>query len=196
MSKANLRQILSSKQLKAGNTLFIAVDGRGGSGKSTLAKWLAEKLGASLVQTDDFATWDDPNWWPLVIERVFEPIKNGIKTLNYSRSSGWWDDHHPEPVVDQPITDIMILEGVSSSRKEFRDYISLSIFVNTPREISLRRGIERDSNTGKTEEEVTQMWEAWFKEEDNYIERDNPKEHADIVVDGTKSFEDQISIET
>ena len=88
----------------------------------------------------------------------------------------------------------MILEGVSSSRKEFRDYISLSIFVDTPREISLRRGIERDINTGKTAEEVNRMWEAWFEEEDTYIQRDNPKEHADIVVDGTKPFDEQIEM--
>ena len=116
MAGVNLREVLSSRQSKVGNTVFIAVDGRGGSGKSTLANWLSEKCMRS-VQTDDFASWDNPlNWWPLVIERVFQPIKSGAKTLSYPRSK-WWENYHPDPVVNQPVTDIMILEGVSASRE-------------------------------------------------------------------------------
>ena len=194
MAKVNLLQILASKQPKVGKTLFIAIDGRGGSGKSTLAGWLSEKLSAQLVRTDDFASWDNPvNWWPLVIERVFQPIKNGAQTLNYSRTK-WWENHYPEPVVDQPVSDIMILEGVSSSRREFQDYISLSIFVDTPNDICLQRGVERDRITGKTKEELTQMWEGGFENEDRYMQQDQPKQRADIEIDGTRPFEDQLSV--
>ncbi|MES2225302.1 MAG: hypothetical protein V4480_00645 [Patescibacteria group bacterium] len=189
----NLRELIATKKPKVGQTLFIAVDGHGGSGKSTLAKWLAQKLDAELIQTDDFASWDNPlNWWSLVIERVFTPIENGAKTLNYPRSK-WWENHYPEPVADQPISRIMVLEGVSSSRKEFKDYISLTIFVDTPKEICLQRGIERDSGTGKTQEEIAAMWQEWFEEEEVYMQRDNPKARADIVIDGTRPFENQIS---
>lgn len=186
--------LLSSREPKVGNTLFIAIDGRGGSGKTTLAALLAKKLNAQLIQTDDFASWDNPyDWWPLAIERIFEPIKHGAKVLNYPRSK-WWDSHQSEPVVDQSVTNIMIIEGVSSLRKEFRDYISIGIFVNTPREICLRRGIERDINndTGKTEAEIAAMWEKWVKDEDAYIDRHKPQKFADIVIDGTKSLEGQL----
>jgi hypothetical protein len=111
----DLLKLLSSKKPKVGQTIFIAVDGHGGSGKSTLAKWLSEQVNAQVIRTDDFASWDNPpNWWPLVIERVFLPIKNGAKTLSYSRSK-WWKHHHPESAVDQPVTNMMILEGVGSS---------------------------------------------------------------------------------
>lgn len=179
----HLQKLISSKQPKVGDTLFIAVDGRGGSGKTTLAALLMKKLDAQLIQTDDFASPDNPiNWWPLVIEHVFEPIKNGSKTLNYPRSKRW-PNHHPKPV-----TKVIILEGVSSLRKEFRPYINLGIFVNTPREICLQRGIDRDlgSDTGKSEAEVRAMWEKWAADEDAYIERDHPEEYADMVVDGTE----------
>ncbi|QQS15409.1 MAG: (d)CMP kinase [Candidatus Moraniibacteriota bacterium] len=132
MAKISLEKLLSEKEAKVGDTIFIAVDGHGGSGKSTFAKWLSEELDAQIIQTDDFASWDNPlNWWPLVIEKVFDPIKKGARTLSYPRSS-WWENHHPEPVIDQPVTKIMILEGVSSLRKEFRNYISLGFFVDTP----------------------------------------------------------------
>lgn len=172
---------------------LIAVDGHGGSGKSTLANLLADKLQAQIIHTDDFAGWDNPlNWWPLVIERVFEPIKNGEKLLNYPRSK-WWETHNPEPVVNQPVTPIMILEGVSALRKEFRPYISYGIFVDTPLEVCLQRGFERDKGQDvKSDEEIKQMWEKWYKDEEAYIERDNPKTFADLVVNGTKQFDTQI----
>ena len=125
---------------------LIAIDGHGGSGKSTLAAFLSEKLHAEIIHVDDFASFDNlVDWWPLVVERVFEPIKRGEKFLNYPRSK-WSETHHPEPVVDQPVTPIMVLEGVRALRREFRPYISYGIFVDTPKEVCLQRGFERDSN--------------------------------------------------
>ncbi len=174
---------------------LIAIDGHGGSGKSTLASLLSERLNAEIIHTDDFAGWDNPlNWWPLVVERVFEPIRNGQKALNHPRSK-WWETHNPEPVVNQPVTPIMILEGVSALRKEFRPYISYGIFVDTPLEICLRRGFERDKGQdGKSDEEIKKMWEQWHESEEVYIKRDNPQEFADSVADGSKPFDEQADV--
>lgn len=172
--------------------VLIAVDGHGGSGKSTLANYLADKLKAEVIHTDDFAGWDNPvNWWPLVIERVFEPIKCREKLLNYPRSK-WWETHHPEPVVNQPVTPVMILEGVSALRKEFRPYISYGIFVDTPKAICLQRGFERDKGVdGKPDEEIEQMWRDWRDAEEAYVEQHDPRAAADLVIDGTKPLHEQ-----
>lgn len=169
---------------------LVAIDGHGGSGKSSLAKLLSKKLDAQIIHTDDFAGWDNPtDWWPLVIERVFEPIKNGAKVLNYPRSK-WWEDHHPEPVENQPVTPIIILEGVTALRTEFRPYISYAIYVDTPREVCIQRGFERDRGMdGKSDQEIMAMWAEWQDAEDAYIARDNPREYANLVIDGTKPFE-------
>src|SRR5690606_6910401 len=127
-------------------------------------------------------------------ERVFEPIMNGEKTLSYPRSK-WWDTHKPDPVVNQPITPIMILEGVSSLRTEFRPYINYGIFVDTTPEVCLQRGFERDKGQdGKSDEEIKQMWKQWYEKEEVYFKRDNPKAFADLVVDGTKPFEEQVDL--
>lgn len=188
-----LEELLSAKPPRVGQVKFIAVDGHGGSGKSSLATLLAQRLGAQIIHTDDFASWDNPlNWWPLVIERVFTPIAGGAQTLSYPRSK-WWENHHPEPVVDQPVTDIMILEGVSSLRKEFRPYLGLGIFVDTPETICLERGLARDAATGKSPEELTQIWQQWLQDENTYFDRDRPRDYADVIIDGTKSFEGQIA---
>ena len=195
MGGVNLREMLRSKHPKVGDTLFIAVDGRGGSGKSTVAQYLSERLNAEVVRTDDFASWGNPfGWWPLLIEQVFQPIQNGTRTLYYPLSvyrMGW----QPATAVGQPVTEIMVLEGVSSSRKEFRQYISLSIFIDAPKDICLRRGLERDRLKGKrSESELIRLWEGWSAEEDSYLQRDDPKQHADVVIDGTKPFEDQLAL--
>lgn len=190
----DIGKIASLLKPKVGKVIFITIDGHGASGKSTLAKLLREKLHAEIIHTDDFASWDNPlNWWTDVVEKVFKPIEEGATSLSYQPTS-WWENHHPEPIENQLITAIMILEGVSSSRSEFDDYLSYRIFVDTPKEICLARGLQRDSNTGKNEAELTKMWEAWFQKEIEYMKRDNPKEKADIVIDGTKPFAEQIQL--
>jgi uridine kinase len=189
--RVSIEALLSTRQPAAGTTKIVGVDGHGGSGKSTLAELLARQLHAEIVHTDDFASWDNPkNWWPQVIDQVLEPIAAGAKALNYSRSS-WWPDHHPEPVVDQPVTDIMILEGVSALRKEFRRYLTFGIFVTAPLEVCLERGLTRDADQG-TREEILQKWQQWYKDEEGYIQRDDPERYADVVLDGTRPFVEQL----
>ncbi len=184
---------MSSNDRKKAPVFLIAIDGHGGSGKSTLADLLAKELSAEIIHTDDFASWDKPlDWWPRLIEEALEPIKNGARLLNYERGK-WWQTHNPTPVVDQPVTPIMILEGVSALRKEFRPYIDYGIFVDTPREVFLQRGFERDQgNDGKTDSEIKEMWQELYDDEIAYIDRDQPQSFANLVVDGTKSFSEQI----
>lgn len=188
-----LKERILKTSPKVGSVRFVFIDGHGGSGKSTLAEMLAKQFNAEIIHTDDFAGWDNPeNWWPLVIERVFEPIINGATTLSYPRSK-WWETHNPEPVVDQPVTDIMILEGVSALRKEFRPYVSFGIFADTPKDICLQRGLERDKgNDGKTDEEIIEMWRQWYEKENSYIARDNPATFANLILDGSIPFTEQL----
>lgn len=190
-----LKSHLTSKSPSVGNTLFIAIDGHGGSGKTTLSNLLGKELGAQITRTDDFASWDNPtNWWPQVIEQVFKPISNGSSVLNYPRSK-WWESHNPEPVVDQPVTPIMILEGVSSLRREFREFVGFGIFVDIPEDICLKRGVDRDLASGTdTKEKLEKLWREWIEEENEYFKKDRPEEYADIIFDGTNSFESQLGI--
>jgi uridine kinase len=188
----SVQSMLKSRQPNAGRTKIIGIDGHGGSGKSTLAELLARRLHAEILHTDDFASWDNPkNWWPELIERVLEPIAGGATTLSYPRSE-WWPNHHPDPVVRQPVTEVMILEGVSSLREEFRSYLALGIFVAAPREVCLARGISRDAQMG-TAEEITKLWEQYYKDEESYVQRDDPERYADVVLNGAVPFEGQLT---
>jgi uridine kinase len=182
MNKEVLHKIIKEIEGKKAQDNFpvkiIAIDGHGGAGKSTLARQLAKEFNAEVLHTDDFASWNKPpDWWKRIVDEIFEPIKAGAKTLNYECGS-WAPDHHPVPVKDQPVTPIMFLEGVSSARKEFRPYLTYVIWVETPIELCLKRGLERD---GK---DMLENWQKWFAEEDEYIVRDNPIEYSDIKVSG------------
>lgn len=176
MNLANrLRQLDGTK---TGEIKVVAIDGHGGSGKSTLAAKLAEELGAEVVHTDDFASPENPkNWWPDLIDKVLDPIKNGKTSLSYERSS-WAPDHHPEPVKNQPVTPIVILEGVSSARKEFRPYLTYSVWVETPKELCIERGIERNG------EAMREQWEEWWNSEEEYIANHDPKSYVREIVSG------------
>jgi uridine kinase len=185
---------ISSLLPRQGTPRWIAIDGHGGSGKSTLADLLSQKFGATTIHTDDFASWENPfDWSDDIINCVFEPVLNGIETLSYPRSS-WWEDHHPEPVTDQAVTPLMIIEGVGSSRHELDPYLSLRLFVDTPEEICLARGIARDLRTGKGEAQLQKIWRRWIAAENAFYEKEHPRERADVILDGTISFAEQIAL--
>lgn len=189
MLTTDIAKLLKIKKPKVGNTLFIGIDGHGGSGKSTLADYLSKQFDAEIIHTDDFASWDNPlEWWRLVDPTIFTPIRQGAKTLSFKRSQ-WWENPDQTPkLVTKRVTSIMILEGVSALRGEFRDAISLGIFIDTPLEICLQRGITRDIVDGskKSREELESVWRAWTAEEQEYFKKHKPKEFADIIIDGRK----------
>lgn len=178
----NLLGQLAAKILKSDppdnmQTRIVAIDGCGGAGKSTLAAALAIHFNnCDIIHSDDFASWDNTlNWFPRMIEQVLEPLK-GNKSAVYQRYD-WnekklmnWITVSPQPII--------IIEGVSSSRKEFRPFLSFSIFVSTDRETRLQRGLERDGPQAKDQ------WLKWMSSEDEYIARDNPEGFADAIVVG------------
>jgi uridine kinase len=161
-------------------TRIVAVDGRGGAGKSTLAERLARELGATIVHTDDFASWENPvDWWPALLEQVLEPLARGEPAAFVPNS---WGGPPKERVVVEP-GGVVVLEGVTASRAAFRPYLAYSIWVETPRELCLARGLERDG------EEARPQWEAWMEAEDAYIAAERPAEHADLIVRGDEPLE-------
>ena len=167
------------------HTRIIAIDGCGGAGKTTFAASLAGSLDhCPIIHTDDFASWDHPvDWYPRLIEQVLEPLRQN-HVAHYQKFDwqanqlGQWETLEP--------CYVMILEGVSASRSEFRRYLSFSIYIETNRELRLKRGIERDG------EEMLPLWQQWMVEEDEYMLRDQPQKYADLVLSG--NTEDMLRI--
>ena len=160
-------------------TRIVAVDGPGGAGKSSLARRLAQELDAQVIHTDDFASWENPiDWWPDLLELALEPLAAG-EPARFRPTS--WGEEEREPVQIEP-GGIVILEGVSASREAFRPYLAYAIWIETPRDVRLRRGLERDGAQTLTQ------WEEWMADEDRYVERERPAEHADLVLPGDEDL--------
>jgi uridine kinase len=174
-----LEAIRSSRAPGAVKVRVIAIDGLGGAGKSSLAALLARELDAPIVRTDDFAHWDNPtDWWPDQLAHALEPLAAG-KPAWYEPTS--WDAEEKAPVMIEP-AEFVILEGVTASREAFRPYLACSVWVETPREVRLRRGLERDGP------EARSQWEEWMEAEDRYVERERPAEHSDCVLRGDQDW--------
>ena len=73
---------------------------------------------------------------------------------------------------------LVVLEGVTASRQAFHPFLAYAILIETQRALRLRRGLERDG------EDARDDWERWMVEEDEYVERERPAEHADLVLPG------------
>ena len=177
----DLAQRVRSSSPRCGRTRLVAVDGGGGAGKSVFAARLAQALGdAPIIRTDDFASWDNPhNWWPRLEEQVLGPMGRG-EPVRYQRWN--WVERRLGEWVDVPGSDVVIVEGVSSSRVAVKERLTLAIWIETPREMRLRRGIERDG------ESMRQAWDRWMAEEDAFYACDRTRERADLIVDGSPTL--------
>jgi uridine kinase len=160
-------------------TRIVAIDGPGGAGKSSLAAYLARELDAAIVHTDDFASWDNPvDWWPELIEKVLQPLAVG-RRARYTPTS--WGGPERKQIVVEP-AEVVLLEGVTASRDAFRPYLAYAIWIESPRDVRLRRGLDRDGEHARAD------WERWMAGEDAYIERERPAERANIVLSGDQDL--------
>ncbi len=66
----------------------------------------------------------------------------------------------------------------------------LKIWVETPREVCLERGTEREVFP---DDRGRRVWEqVWQPREDAYIGEQRPQEAADLILDGTRPWSDQL----
>ena len=173
-------------------TRLVVVDGLGGAGKTVLSEALAEELGASVVQGDDFyrpsaerqASDTEPeaigalfDWRRLELQ-VMAPLSRG-EDARYRRYD--WDSDRLGGWVSVPSRDTVVVEGVYLLRTELRRYAPVAIWVETPREVRLARGIERDGEAARS------RWvDEWMPAEDAYVSAMRPDAAAMLVIDGQR----------
>ncbi len=125
-----------------GHGLVIAVDGRSASGKTTFAARLAEALRAPVVHTDDVA-WHHSffDWWPLLAEHVLEPFRAG-HAINWTPEA--WTARGRTGGILVPTAPVLVVEGVSASRRELMNLIDVAIWMDVDPHLAEHRGLERD----------------------------------------------------
>jgi uridine kinase len=165
------------------DSVLVAIAGRGGAGKSTLAHKIRESIpSVTVVCLDDFARPSTPGWnWERFQHQVLEPFVHR-RPGRYQR---WdWPTDSPAEWHDVPVIGVLVVEGVSPLRSELGHPWDVTVWVEAPYELRLKRGVERDG------EEMRSTWtERWMPEEDAYVEREHPDQRADFVVDGSQNWD-------
>ena len=170
-----------------GNSRWLAVDGPAGAGKSSFAQKISEALGrAAIIPMDDFLAWDDlTDFWTRLEKEVIAPLGKG-HSANY-QARDWERDKMGRSLGSFktiPLSPYYILEGVGSARRQMKDRLGFTVWIDTPGQTCLERGLARDGA------EMRGAWEKWQDKENAFFREDGARERADLVVDGTKKYKE------
>lgn len=161
-----------------GQTRWVGIDGCGGAGKSTLAGAIAAAVpDAVVVHVDDFAGPRIAEWdWDRFDAQLVQPLLTG-HPARYQRwdwvadAGAEWHDVLPGAVV--------VVEGVSATRREVRAPWALTVWVEASRDTRLARALVRDGAA------MLPRWlQDWMPSEEAYIARERPRQRVDLIVSG------------
>lgn len=165
---------------------LLAIDGLAGAGKSSLARHLARLLGGvPIVPMDDFLAWDDiTTFVPRLEDQVVAPLLRG-ESIRYQQRD-WahdWAGRSLGPWREVPFSPTVIFDGVSAARREIAPHLTYAIWVETPAELCVRRGIARDGEGARA------LWEGFTPSLQRFFAEDGTRERADLVLDGQVPFD-------
>lgn len=167
---------------RLGPVRLVCVDGPAGSGKTTTAGRVATRLvargaTAAVLHLDDlYAGWRglEGSLWPRLSAQVLEPLRRG-RPGRYQRFD--WPLDRFDDWVDVPVPDVLVLEGCGSARRAADAVATLRVWVEAPRDLRLRRGLERDGDAARAH------WLTWMSDEDAHFAREATRGRADVRLD-------------
>lgn len=169
---------------------MIGIDGLGASGKTTIAEGIKQlHPETSIIHLEDFykpqaerteGVTDQavsPDFdWDRFEDFVIKPVRRNLM-VKYRRFD-WRADRWTDPLwIEIPPTHWIIIVGVYALQSRFFTVYDYTIWMEVPKEIRLRRMIEREG------ESVAQEWlEKWSPREENYLAIDAPDKRATSTI--------------
>ncbi len=167
-----------------GEARLVCVDGPAGSGKTTLAEVLLTAArpcvpSVALVHLDDLLEgWGGlgPELADRVRRLVLAPLAEGRP--GHYRRWDWWADAWAEEQVVEPVS-LLLLEGVGSAAAAYDAWVTTRVWVDAPRDLRLRRGLDRGDFGDPAH------WLRWLEDEELWLASERTRSRADVLVDGT-----------
>ncbi len=193
----SLLAAIRERQAGGGIPLLVALDGGSGAGKSTLAQMIARTLNAAVIPGDDFyaATISNTEWEARTPEqRAADAIDwrrlraEALVPLIAGKPAKWhpFDFDAPQPdgtyamradYVELPPADLIVLDGIYSTRAELADLIDLAVLVDVPLTVRHARLAARENP------DFLAAWHArWDAAEAYYLTHLRPKSAFDLIV--------------
>jgi uridine kinase len=188
-----LTEAIRARRQGQSTPVLVALDGRSATGKSTLAGLVGHRLGALVIDSDDFYRGGTDAYWDAMeaaqkMDLVIDWARQqAVLERLHRREAATWRPYDWE-VDDGSLADeftggpaeIVILEGAYSARPELAGLLSLRVLLQLPREVRRKRLLQREGEQYRAE------WEArWGVAEDLYFERVMPPEAFDLVLEGS-----------
>lgn len=169
--------LASSRPTSCGDVRVICVDGPAGSGKTTLAAEVSALTGAQVVHMDDLMD----GWGGLAstgpqLSSILDPILAGWPG-SYRQYN--WHLGRFDRVVDVPVADWLVIEGVGSGNPVVAELVTVLVWVDAGDDLRLTRGLERDGV------DMEPHWRQFMVDEVDLFAAHGTRERADIHVDGT-----------
>lgn len=191
--------------MRRAHTVRVAIDGVGAAGKTVLADELAHAVRRSRKPViragiDGFHNprrvrhargpespagyYLDSFDYGAVSRCLLEPLGPGgsgrYRTAVYDFRA---DSHVDAPELVAPPSAVLIFDGVFLQRPEIRRSWDFTVFVQASFEVTVTRAITRDVELFGSPEAVRARYLArYVPGERLYLERDRPRERADVVV--------------
>ena len=180
-------ELFSFLQDRTAGPRCIAIDGIGTAGKTTLAARIAEEFPVQVIHVDDFflpfekrsekrmqTAMGNIEWERLEAEVLTQIGSSSVPVTRFDCSLGSYSA--PETY---DLSGFIVVEGVSSLRRELLSYYDLKLFIEIPPEERERRIRLRDP------EWKQKMWrDQWIPLENAYFAAHSPQESADFIIDG------------
>jgi uridine kinase len=110
---------------------------------------------------------------PVLHEQVLAPLSEG-RSGSYRRYDWHREEHAESRAV--PVTDVLVVEGVGSWRREHAGLVTVLVWVEAPAAVRLERAVRRDGA------HLAPHLLRWQRDEDRLHAAEATRDQADVVV--------------
>lgn len=165
---------------KSTNQPIIAIDGVAGAGKTTLASHLSAALAlkyrlATVHMDDLYNGWENAFDHHLSDALILAAQSHQKKAPAVLPRFNWQTGSYGDSVQIPPV-DLLILEGVGSSQRAVRPFLTTSIWLEIEPALGLERVLARDG------QEISDQMQKWLRAQEQHFLEEESKVNADFIL--------------